>query len=329
MIVYTPPRPAETIPVIDLEPSFGSDLAQRKAVAWEIHKTARDTGFFYIKNHGVPQAMMDGQLNLARSYFALPMEEKMKLDARQFPCTRGYEVMGLQTLDDGSPPDLKEGFLLGLDLDENHPYRRDGVPNCGPNQWPVEPAGFRDRYEAYLGEMFRLGRHLMGLLALSLDLPEDYFADGLKEPLFNSRLLRYAPQPENAAFNQIGAGAHTDWGMITILLQDDIGGLEVENAAGEWISAPPIPGTFVINLGEMVRVLTNGLYHANMHRVLNNHSGKDRFSVPTFFDPNYFYEVRCADTCLPEDGEVKYPATTVGHHVAEMYRKTYGLAPDG
>ncbi|HKX22671.1 MAG TPA: 2-oxoglutarate and iron-dependent oxygenase domain-containing protein, partial [Rhizorhapis sp.] len=87
MIVYTPPRPAETIPVIDLAPSFGADFAQRKAVAWEIHKTARDTGFFYIENHGVPQEMMDGQLDLARSYFALPMEEKMKLDARQFPCT--------------------------------------------------------------------------------------------------------------------------------------------------------------------------------------------------------------------------------------------------
>jgi isopenicillin N synthase-like dioxygenase len=326
MIVYTPPKPADSIPVIDLAPSFSDDPAGRKAVAWEIHKTARDTGFFYIKNHGVPQAMVDGQLELARTFFALPMDEKLAVDASLSTCTRGYETMGLQTLDDGSPPDLKEGFLIGCDLDENHPYVRDGVPNCGANLWPSKPEGFRPTYEAYVDEMFRVGRHLMGLIALSLDLPEDYFAEGLAEPLFNSRLLRYAPQPEDAAFNQIGAGAHTDWGMITILLQDDVGGLEVENAAGEWISAPPIPGTFVINLGEMVRVLTNGMYHANLHRVLNNHSGKDRFSVPTFFDPSYFYEVKCAATCLPESGTPDFPATTVGGHIAEMYRKTYGLA---
>ncbi|ALJ12328.1 MULTISPECIES: isopenicillin N synthase family dioxygenase [Sphingomonadales] len=326
MIVYTPPKPATTIPVIDLAPSFSDDPALKRAVAWEIHKSARDTGFFYIANHGVAQELMDGQLALARDFFSLPLAEKLAVDARKSACMRGYEVPGIQTLDDGSPPDLKEGFLIGCDLDDDHPYVRDGVPNCGANQWPSKPDGFRRRYEAYMDEMFRVGRHLMGLIALSLDLPETYFADGLAEPLFNSRLLRYAPQPETAAFNQIGAGAHTDWGMITILLQDDVGGLEVENAAGEWIAAPAIPGTFVINLGEMVRVLTNGLYHANMHRVLNNHSGRDRFSVPTFFDPNYFYEVRCAPTCLPAGGKPDFQETTVGGHIAEMYRKTYGLA---
>lgn len=326
MIVYTPPKPAETIPVIDLGPSFTDDAALKKAVAWEIHKTARDTGFFYITNHGVPQSMMDGQLDLARQFFSLPVEEKLKVDASKSSCTRGYESPGLQTLDDGSPPDLKEGFLIGVDLADDHPYVLDGVPNCGSNQWPENPEGFRPRYEAYVDEMFRVGRHLMGLIALSLDLPEDYFADGLKEPLFNGRLLKYGPQPADAAFNQIGAGAHTDWGMITILLQDDVGGLEVENATGEWISAPPIPGTFIINLGEMVRVLTNGMYHANMHRVLNNQSGRDRFSVPTFFDPNYFYKVSCAPTCMPENGKPDFEETTVGGHIAEMYRKTYGLA---
>ncbi|EXS71226.1 isopenicillin N synthase family dioxygenase [Sphingobium sp. Ant17] len=326
MIVYTPPKPADNIPVIDLGPSFADDTDLKKAVAWEIHKTARDTGFFYITNHGVPQATMDGQLELAKQFFDLPVDEKMKVDASKSSCTRGYESPGLQTLDDGSPPDLKEGFLIGVDLADDHPYVRDGVPNCGSNQWPEKPEGFRPRYEGYVDEMFRIGRHLMSLIALSLDLPEDYFAEGLREPLFNGRLLKYGPQPADAAFNQIGAGAHTDWGMITILLQDDVGGLEVENAAGEWIAAPPIPGTFIINLGEMVRLLTNGLYHANMHRVLNNQSGRDRYSVPTFFDPNYFYEVSCAPTCMPENGKPDYAATTVGGHIAEMYRKTYGLA---
>mgnify|MGYP003648594698 CR=1 FL=1 len=325
MIVYTPPKPAEFIPVIDLAPSFNGDSSACKAVAWEIHKAARDTGFFYISGHGVPRALMDGQLELAREFFSLPLEEKLKVDARHSNCTRGYEAPGVQTLDDGSPPDLKEGFVIGCDLSDDHPYVRAGVPNCGQNQWPQNLPHFRERYEAYIAEMFRVGRHLMGLIAQSLDLPGDYFEDCLREPLFNGRLLKYGPQPVDAAFNQIGAGAHTDWGMITILLQDDVGGLEVQNAAGDWISAPPIPETFVINLGEMVRILTNGLYHSNMPRVRNNHSGRDRYSVPTFFDPDYFYTVRCAPTCMPENGKPDFREMTVGAHIAEMYRKTYGL----
>lgn len=326
MIIYTPPKAAESIPLIDLGPSFSGDLQARKGVAWELHKAAVDTGFFYIENHGVPQEMLDGQLALAKAFFDLPLAEKHKVDVAKSNCTRGYEAPGLQTLDDGSPPDLKEGFLIGNDLASDHPYVVAGVPNCGSNQWPDKPVGFRATYEAYIEEMFRVGRHIHRLLALSLDMPEDYFDEGLVEPLFNGRLLKYAPQPENAAFNQIGAGAHTDWGMITILLQDSVGGLEVENADGDWIAAPPIPGTFVVNLGEMVRVLTNGLYRSNMHRVLNNHSGVDRYSVPTFFDPNYFYEVKCVPSLMPENGKPDFPPTTVGGHIADMYRKTYGLA---
>lgn len=326
MIIYTPPKPAEFIPIVDLGPSFSNDAAARKAVAWELHKAAVDTGFFYIENHGVSQEMMDGQIALAKSFFDLPLSEKRKIDVSNSNCTRGYEEPGLQTLDDGSPPDLKEGFLIGNDLPADHPYVLASVPNCGANQWPEKPAGFREAYEAYIAEMFRVGRHIHRLIALSLDLPEDYFDEGLIEPLFNGRLLKYAPQPDTAEFNQIGAGAHTDWGMITILLQDSVGGLEVENSVGEWIAAPPIPGTFVVNLGEMVRVLTNGLYRSNMHRVRNNQSGVDRYSVPTFFDPNYFYEVKCVPSLMPTSGKPDFAATTVGGHIAEMYRKTYGLA---
>lgn len=325
MLIYTPPRPATTIPMINLGPSLTGNPEQRKAVAWEIHKAARDTGFFYIKNHGVPLETMERQLDLARAFFRLPLEEKLKIDARKSSCMRGYECSGIQTLDEGSPPDLKEGYLLGCDLADDHPFVRSGVPNCGANQWPSKPVGFKEQYNAYLNEMLKLGRNLMGLLALSLDLPDDHFADGLKDPLFNSRMLRYAPQPADAAFNQLGAGAHTDWGMITILLQDDIGGLEVENAAGEWVAAPPISETFVINLGEMVRIFSNGLYHANMHRVLNNAAGTDRFSIPTFFDPGYFFKVSCAPTVVDEDAEPAYASATVGEHIANMYRKTYGL----
>jgi isopenicillin N synthase-like dioxygenase len=123
----------------------------------------------------------------------------------------------------------------------------------------------------------------------------------------------------------LGAGAHTDWGLLTILLQDENGGLEVKNADDDWISATPIPGTFIINLGKMVPVLTNGLYKATKHRVLNNTSGKIRYSAPTFCDPEYFHKVKCAETCLPESREPDYPEMTAGWHLRSMFEKTFGV----
>ena len=138
MIIYTPPKPAESIPLIDLGPSFSEDLAARKAVAWEIHKTARDTGFFYIANHGVPQTLMDGQLDLAREFFDLPLEEKIKVDASRSSCTRGYETPGLQTLDDGSPPDLKEGFLRSISMTIT-PMSKTVFPTAAPTSGRSSP----------------------------------------------------------------------------------------------------------------------------------------------------------------------------------------------
>jgi isopenicillin N synthase-like dioxygenase len=326
MLIDTPPRAAKCIPIIDLAGSFSPDLADRKAVAWEIHKACRDIGFFYIENHQVPRDAMNDHLALAREFFALPEIVKREVDVKLSRCTRGYEGLAAQTLDENSPPDLKEGYITGCDLDETHPYVKRGIPGAGSNQWPRQPVYFKQTFNAYVEHMNRLGRHLMACLALSLELPEDYFVDGLDDPLYFSRILHYPPQSATASFNQLGAGAHTDWGTLTMLLQDDVGGLQVRNADGDWIAAPLVPGTFVVNLGEMVPILTNGLYLSTMHRVMNNASGRSRFSAPHFFDPNYFYHVKCVPTCLPEDGQVLSAETTVGEHIAFMNRKTYGLA---
>jgi isopenicillin N synthase-like dioxygenase len=176
-------------------------------------------------------------------------------------------------------------------------------------------------YAIYMEE---LGRHLFSCPALSLDLRETYFDGGLRSPDYGIRLLRYPPHPRDAKQNQLGAGAHTDWGGLTMLLQDDVGGLEVQNGQGEWIQAPPIPGALTINLGDMVRRWTNDLYHSTRHRVLNNISGRDRYSVATFYNPEYNYRVECVPTCLPESGVPKYEPCTAGEHTDEMFRLTYG-----
>lgn len=324
MILYTPPHAAQEIPVIDLADSFSADLARRQEVAWNIHKACRDTGFFYVANHGIPSSVLAAQLEEARRFFALPLEAKMRIAMSKSTCHRGYDPMHNQALDIDSPPDLKEGFQFARELPLTHPRVLQGVPNHGPNQWPDELPGFREQMLDYQTHVIKLGQHLMRCLALSLELPETYFDEGTADPMCTVRLLHYPPHPENASFNQLGAGAHTDWGAITMLLQDDRGGLEVRNRDGVWIRATPIPDTFVVNLGDMVRRWTNDLYQSTLHRVMNNVSGRDRYSVASFFNPEHFTRVECVPTCRPAEGEPAYAPCTVGEHIADMFRLTYG-----
>lgn len=321
MIFYTPPATATSIPVIDLAASFSDDPNARKAVAWEVHKAARDTGFFYVANHGVPDALVADQLECARRFFALPQADKEAIAVSRSACMRGYEAMSLQTLDDGSKPDFKEGFMAGIDGSQSYVT---GGAYDSLNQWPASYPQMRDQTEQYLLALRDLGKRLMGLLALSLELPQYHFDEGLNTPMLTTRLLHYPPQTAVGDGNQLGAGAHTDWGMLTMLLQDEVGGLEVRNADGEWIRAPHIPNTFVINLGDMVPVLTRGVYHSNMHRVLNTSPGKHRYSVATFFDPDFNYRITPLDSLAEQGAADPSVSITVGEHIAAMYKKTYG-----
>jgi isopenicillin N synthase-like dioxygenase len=178
VIIYTRPADAPVLPIIDFSGSFSPGVADRRAVAREVHKAARHTGFFYAAGHGIPQAVLDGQLEWTRRLFAMPDSAKQAVAISKSKCMRGYEQMGLQTLDQGSPPDLKESFMLARDLAPEHEYVRRGVPNHGPNQWPNNLPGFREQIETYQTHVEALGQHLMRCLALSLDLPESQFDDG-------------------------------------------------------------------------------------------------------------------------------------------------------
>lgn len=329
MLAYTPPKTVHDIPVIDLSESFTSNLEKKKSVAWEIHKACRTTGFFYIKNHGVPVEIVNTQLKISRDFFALSSEEKLKIDFKKSKCLRGYESMSSQTLDEGSAPDLKEGFMAGKNLLDTHPYVVKGFPQHGQNQWLESFPLMRNQTELYIEYMEDLGKHLAGLLALSLDLDENYFAEGFDESVVITRMLHYPAQGEKISNNQIGAGAHTDWGLLTMLLQDEVGGLEVRNSAGEWIRAPYIADTFVVNLGDLVQLMTKGLYRSNMHRVFNSKQDVSRYSVPTFFDLDYMYKVKPIELSIPVNQDVElandFEELTVGQYIEHMHEKTYGL----
>jgi isopenicillin N synthase-like dioxygenase len=172
--------------------------------------------------------------------------------------------------------------------------------------------------------MNALSLRLMQLMALSLDLPEDYFDAACKDPMVTLRMVRYPAHPEGADERTFGAGAHTDWGAITVLAQDANGGLEVKMPDGNWVDATPMAGTFVVNLGDMIPRWTNGLYHSNPHRVRNLHSGgAPRYSIPFFYEPEYLARIVPVPGSVPEGEAPRFAPCTAGEHLEEMYRRTY------
>jgi isopenicillin N synthase-like dioxygenase len=334
MHLYTPPKPADSIPVVNLEGSFSPDRKERENVAWEIHKACRETGFFYVSGHRIDKELVERQFSWARRLFSLPLDEKLLLDMHNSPTAGGYEPIGGQVLDSqdetapAAPPDLKESYYWNSNLPDDHPLVIAKTYGFGHNQWPAQWPEFRQQMIAYESAMWSFADRLMAMIALSLELAEDTFLPSHQTPAKAIRLVHYPPQAAAASFNQLGAGAHTDWGGITLLAQDDVGGLEVQNVAGEWIAARPIPDTFVINLGDLMARWTNGLYRSNMHRVKNTDTlRRDRYSIPFFYGPDPQTRIACLATCTSTDNPPRFQPCTATEHMREMFQRSYGYAP--
>lgn len=332
MHMYTPPKPATDIPIIDLGGDDAGIEKVRGTAAQEIHRACRENGFFYVTNHGVPKDLVDKQFAFAKLFFDLPIEDKMPLSLRLNPASVGYEPIGGQKLDSqdttkaSAPPDLKESFNWGTDVAPDHPYALAGYRGYGANRVPPI-SGFKEQMDAYAAAMRSLGDVILELVARSLDMPDGWF-----KPFFQSkggklRMIKYPPQPGEAHLNQLGAGAHTDWGAITILAQDDIGGLEVRNVAGDWIQARPVPDAFVINIGDLMARWSNGIYNSNFHRVKNNNSTRDRYSIPFFYDTDPPSIIEAIPTCVTPEHPALYPTCTANEHVVDMFERSYGYRP--
>lgn len=273
-----------SLPLIDL----------RAAEVSRVRRACEEHGFFYVSHHGVDEALQAQLERASRDFFARPLEEKQQVAmARGGRAWRGWFPLGGE-LTSGAP-DLKEGYYFG---DELRPG--DARPMHGPNLFP--PGELREVVLAYVEAQRALGQRLMSVLAQSLELPADFFSSALtREPLSLFRIFHY-PAPRDAQESGgWGVGEHTDYGLLTILKQDDCGGLEVKTPSG-WVDAPPIPGTFVCNLGDMLDRMTGGRYRSTPHRVRNT-SGRSRFSWPYFFDPSFDAEVK------PLPGALVRPAT--------------------
>ncbi|MFW9260710.1 isopenicillin N synthase family dioxygenase [Nostoc sp. CALU 546] len=276
------------VPIIDISALIRQTSNSCKEVADQIRQACQDYGFFYIVGHGIDEQLQQKLENLSQQFFAQDVETKLKIRmAIGGRAWRGYFPVGNELT--SGKPDLKEGIYFGAELEENHPLVKAGIPMHGRNLFPSNIPQFRETVLDYIDSMTQLGHILMAGIALSLGLEKSYFADRYtKDPLRLFRIFNYPPN--SSSQSAWGVGEHTDYGVLTILKQDNIGGLQIKSKSG-WIDAPPIPGSFVCNIGDMLDRMTQGLYRSTPHRV-QNLSTSHRLSFPFFFDPNFNVEVK-------------------------------------
>lgn len=314
--------PFSAIPVIDIGPMRAGEPAAVARVAEEIGAACRHVGFFYVKNHGIPQAQTDRLTEETKKFFALPLAAKMAYDIDRVQRHRGYVPFGTIVADIKAEPDIQEGYEISVELPPDDPDYLAGNIMYGPNPWPREVPGFRDGVYGYHQSAVALGRVLFRAFARALGVPEDYFEDKIDKPMAQLRLIHYPPQDGQIRARQIGVGAHTDYECFTILLQT-AAGLQVRNPAGEWIEAPPIPGTLVINIGDMLARWTNGEFASTLHRVVNV-TGATRYSFPLFFGANYDTVVRPLPKFCSAANPPKYPPTKCGPWTVMNITQVYG-----
>jgi len=284
---------ASSVPLIDISPLV-SGVGDPHAVASAIGRACREYGFFYVVGHGVDEALQRRLEALSRRFFAQDLETKLQIRmALGGKAWRGYFPVGDELT--AGKPDAKEGLYFGAELGTDDPRVRAGIPLHGPNLFPDGLPSFRETVLDYMAALTRLGHTLMTGLALSLGLDRSYFADRYTaDPLILFRIFHYPPVPEvPGAAPAWGVGEHTDYGVLTILKQDDAGGLQVKSKA-RWIAAPPVPGSFVCNIGDMLDRMTGGRYCSTPHRV-RNVTRRGRLSFPFFFDPNFEARVEPID----------------------------------
>jgi isopenicillin N synthase-like dioxygenase len=314
------------LPVIDLAPFVeGRGLEERRAVAAALREACIDIGFFYLTGHGIPEREFDDIIALGHRFFELPLAEKMRLHSNNSPSRLGYRGFGGPN-PDANPdkiPDIKERFHMSREVLAGEP--EEGRRNAGQSQWPADALipGFAEMMRAHIDGRCEVARHLARAFALSLELPESYF-DGMYRYLSGNLVLNYYPAVDRAKLReqQWSFSPHTDYNAFTLLYQDAQGGLQILNAAGEWIDAPPIPGTMVVNIGDLFQTWTNDLYTSTLHRVFNT-SPEARISVPLFASPNGTTMVRCLETCTGPGNPPRYQPVQAEEYVTVMLDQAY------
>jgi isopenicillin N synthase-like dioxygenase len=305
----------ESIPVIDV--GGLADGTGLERVAREMREAAERVGFFYVRNHGIPEDLVRRAEDVSRRFFARPEADKRSV--APLDRHRGWLQIGQAKMYAGAKVDLKESFVWGLDVPADDPDYAAGNRMHGPNRWPSFLPEMRPTLNAWFDAAHVCGRMLLGAFAASLGVAPDYFNARFAKPVTRGTLVYYPPQDPDAGEEQFGVAPHTDYGVMTLLHQDSTGGLQVRARSGEWVMAHPIPGTLVINVGDLLARWTNDRFRSTDHRVVNA-SGRQRYAIAVFLDPDYDTPIvpvtHAGETAL-------YPPVTCGEYILSRFDQSF------
>jgi len=325
---------AALIPVIDFGPVFAGEPGALEKLALKVRDACENVGFFYAASHGVPEEVIDRAFAASRRFHALPLEEKLKLKLNDNNI--GYlpinaSVQGASTVHKATRPNQNESFFISHDRGPDHPDVIAGTPLRGCNQWPQSLPEIRAPMMAYFRELGAMCNRILPVFAVALGMPAGHFApyfaaNGTGEGHANLRFLHYPPQ-EPGEDNLFGQAPHTGNSFMTALARTDVPGLAVRlppngPMGGEWFAPPVIPGTFLINLGNIMRRWSNDRFLSTPHGVLND-SGADRYSIAYFHSPNVDSVIECLPSCVSADNPARYPPAIYRDLVLDFYRANY------
>ena len=298
--------------------------AEATAAAEQIDTVFREIGFLLVTGHGIDADVKERMLDQLRVFFALPVEQKEAIAIGRSPCHRGYVGIATETLDDANTlaGDLKETIDSGPEQGPDHPEVVAGTPLHGPNQLPDLP-GFRAAWQGYFDQAVEAARRVQRGVAMALGLPADYLLDMPGETLYHFRMIHYPPQHRlPPAEGQLGCGAHTDYGSVTLLTDDGVGGLQVMRRDGAWIDVQVPDDHVVVNLGDLMAIWTNDRYVSNPHRVINP-PDVDRYSMPLFVTPPFHARIECLETCLEPGESPRYEPMVAGPYLLSRFDNTH------
>lgn len=307
----------DSIPVVDI----GATVAAGRPVGDvcdQVDRACRIVGFFAITGHGIPDAMRSAVLAEAHRFFAMPDADKRRLGVEHSGNHRGYAGVAGERLQPDLPPDLKETFDVGPEVAPDDPLCS---PLDGLSQWPDLP-GFRGTIEGYQARALGIAVLLMRVIAEANGLPFDHFDACLERPVATTRLLRYPEAGALTEASQLGCGAHSDYGCLTLLYSDGTPGLQIMNLAGEWIDVEVPDGVLIVNLGDLLQRWTNDTYRSTRHRVIPP-AGRERYSVPVFVNPQWHTEVTCLPSCVSDERPARYEPILAGEYLTSRFDDTF------
>ncbi|KAG8788914.1 hypothetical protein FRC12_014076 [Ceratobasidium sp. 428] len=293
---------------------------EKARVASKIRDACVHVGFFYVQNHGVDNEVIEKVVQASHQFFDLPIAEKTNLDIHKSSNFKGYTALLGENTNPENRGDLHEGFDIGPETSAEQSDTSMSGHNAWPN--PETSPGFREAVTQYYQAVVDLGLRLFPAFALALNLPQDFFSDKIKKAAAIMRLLHYPPQTGTVDHRIQGIGAHTDYECFTILWQDNVPALQVLSTSGQWVDAPPIPGTFVINIGDQMARWTNDVFKSTVHRAINR-SGIRRYSMPLFFGTDYHVKLEALPSCVSEARPSRYETVLAGDYVKSRLEETY------